>query len=81
MDRNSIKIKLQGVFHEVFDDEAIQINESMSANDLEAWDSLNHVRLIVSVEEEFDISFSTSDVADLQNVGQLLDLIEKALAA
>lgn len=81
MDRNSIKIKLQGVFHEVFDDEGIEISEGMSANDLEAWDSLNHVRLIVSVEEEFGVSFSTSDVADLQNVGQLLDLIEKAIAA
>lgn len=81
MDRQAIKIKLQGVFHEVFDDEDIEINEAMSANDLEAWDSLNHVRLIVSVEEEFGVSFSTSDVADLQNVGQLLDLIEKGMAA
>tara|TARA_B100000780_G_C21095661_1_gene441864 strand:+ start:288 stop:530 length:243 start_codon:yes stop_codon:yes gene_type:complete len=80
MNRQEITMKLQGVFREVFDDESIEITESMSANDLEAWDSLNHVRLVVSAEEEFNITLSTTDVADLQNVGQLIDLIEKQAA-
>ena len=47
----------------------------MTASDVEGWDSFNHVRLIVAAEEKFNISLSTVEVADLRNVGELIDLI------
>ena len=79
MDRQELKTQLQEIFHDVFDDDSIAITEEMTAKDVEAWDSLNHVRLIVSIEQELSLSFSTSDVADLRNVGELMDLIQRHL--
>lgn len=81
MDRGEIKTKLIGVLQEVFDDDNLVIEDTTTANDVEAWDSFNHVRMIVSVEEEFGVSFSAAAVAELQNVGELIDVIEKSLAA
>jgi len=81
MNRSKIKEKLEKIFHEVFDDENLSITEDMTAEDVDEWDSFNHVRLIVTVEEEFGTTFNTSDVADLRNVGELLNLIEKKKAA
>lgn len=75
MEKTSIQSTLQGVFHDVFDDPSISIGRDTTANDVEGWDSFNHVRLIVAVEEKFNISLSTVEVADLRNVGELIDLI------
>jgi acyl carrier protein len=72
---NDIAEKLQDVFREVFDDPRITIHREMVAHDLKDWDSFNHVRLIVGVEECFGVNFSTDEVADLRNVGELIDLI------
>ena len=66
---------LQEVFRETFDDAAIKISREMIASDLKEWDSFNHVRLIVAIEERFGINFSTSEIADLRNVGDLMDLV------
>jgi acyl carrier protein len=71
----TIQSTLQDVFHDVFDDDAIAITRDTTAKDVEGWDSFNHVRLIVAVEEKFKISLSTAEVADLRNVGELIDLI------
>jgi acyl carrier protein len=71
----SIQSTLQDVFHDVFDDTSIVITRDTTAGDVECWDSFNHVRLIVAVEEKFKISLSTVEVADLRNVGELIDLI------
>ena len=77
MSADKIQEKLQDVFREVFDDPSMTITGEMSAKDVEGWDSFNHVRLIVSVEEKFGVSLPTSEVADLQNVGELMDLIRR----
>ena len=47
----------------------------MTAEDVEEWDLLSHIRLIVAAEREFGVSFSSSEVANLENVGQFVDLI------
>ena len=75
MDKLNIQSVLQDVFQDVFDDASILISRATTASDVEGWDSFNHVRLIVAVEEKFKISLSTAEVADLRNVGDLIDLI------
>jgi acyl carrier protein len=80
MDEATIRSVLQDVFRDVFDDSSIGISRQTTARDIESWDSFNHVRLIVAAEEEFGISFSTAEIADLRNAGELMDLIARHLS-
>ncbi len=68
--------RLNRVFQDVFDDDELQIGPQTSAKDIEGWDSLMHVTLIVNVERAFGVKFSSSEVAALQNVGDLISLID-----
>ena len=67
--------RLTATFRKVFHDPAIEISPSMTAADIEDWDSLNHINLIVAVEREFKIKFTTGEVSRLENVGDLMELI------
>ncbi len=67
--------RLNQVFQDVFEDDEIEITRQTAAKDIEGWDSLTHVRLVVNVEKVFKVRFSSSEVASLQNVGDLIDLI------
>ena len=78
--QDEVKKRLNEVFCRVFDDPSIQINEAMVARDIEGWDSLAHVNLIVAVEKKFKISFSTKEVSALRNVGDFLKLILRKIA-
>jgi acyl carrier protein len=69
--------QLQQVFRNIFDDEALTVTRESTAQDIEAWDSVQNVTLMLEVETEFGVRFSTSEMAYLQNVGDLVDLIEK----
>lgn len=69
--------RLQEVFRDVFDDDEIVIANDTTADDIEGWDSLTHVQLIVAVEKEFSIKFSTVEVMKLKNVGEFIELINK----
>jgi acyl carrier protein len=75
VDKMNIQSTLQDVFQDVFDDQSIVITRDTTASDVEGWDSFNYVRLIVAVEEKFKITLSTAEVADLRNVGELIDLV------
>ncbi len=79
MKRDEIRVRLQEVFRDVFDDDELTIFDEMTGDDLEEWDSLKHVQIIVASEHEFDVAFKTAEVMDLKNVGEFLDLIEKKL--
>jgi acyl carrier protein len=81
MSQNSIQDRVETVFHDTFDDTSIKIRRELTAAHLESWDSLNHVRLIVALEREFGIEFSSSEIERLDDVGRLLDLIEAKCAA
>lgn len=71
--------RLTEIFHEVFDNDDIVLDAEMTAEVLDEWDSLNHIRLIVATEKEFEIRFSTAEIVRLENVGQFVRLImEKA---
>jgi acyl carrier protein len=71
--------RLQTVFQTVFDDDNLIIFPDMTANDVDGWDSMMHINLIVSCEKEFGVKFALSEIADLQNVGELESLIMRKL--
>lgn len=75
MDEAQIYSRLAGVFNDVFDDETIEITPQLRAKDVDGWDSLTHIRLILSVEKAFKIRFTTAEVGNLANVGDLVALI------
>ena len=72
---NEIIIKLTEVFCDVFDDESICITRETTADDIEDWDSLQHITLINAVESEFKMRFTMKQVASMQNVGDMIDII------
>jgi acyl carrier protein len=75
MNASEIHEKLTAVFRDVFDDPALVISATTNASEIEQWDSLTHVDLIVAVEKAFQTSFTTKDVKSLDNVGDLMRLI------
>ena len=68
--------KLQEIFCDTFEDDEIVVSRATSAVDVDGWDSLMHVTLMLEVERAFSIRFSSGEVADLVDVGQLVDLVE-----
>ncbi len=79
MQEAEMREQLNTIFQEVFDDESIRIFDAMTAKDVEAWDSLNHINLMVAVENHFDVKFTVKEVSKLANVGELLHLIHTKL--
>jgi acyl carrier protein len=80
MNEAEIYQKLAPVFQEVFDDETLAPHAKMTSNDVAAWDSLSHIRLICSVEEAFKIRFSSSETQSLENVAAFVGLIHSKLS-
>ncbi len=75
MNRKQIYPQLLEVFQDVFDDEDLQIEDTTSAKDIDGWNSLNHINLVLGAEQVFGVKFKTSEVAQLANVGEFVDLI------
>lgn len=75
MKREELYERLNKVFRDVFDDETIIVNDNTTANDIEDWDSLEHINLVVSIEKEFNIKFSMAEINKLNNVGEMVDVI------
>lgn len=71
---------LTGVFRDIFDDDTFVLRRDLSAKDVDGWDSLTHIRLMVTIERAFKIKFTVSEVGELKNIGELMDLIEAKLA-
>ncbi len=76
MDEPQIYARLAGIFEDVFDEDSIEITPELSAKDLDGWDSLMHVRLLLTVEKAFKIKLTTSEIGKLKNVGDLVALIQ-----
>lgn len=75
MSQSESFVKLQNIFRYVFDDESLVIARETSADDIDGWDSLTHVNLIMVIEKEFAIKFSLKEMAGFRNVGDMADLI------
>jgi len=78
--RDQMRLKLNEIFVEVFDDDEIKIFDAMTATDIEEWDSLMHITLVVATEKAFDVRLNAADVGKLENVGAMLDLLEAKLS-
>ena len=75
MDVNEIIKQVNEVFREVFDDETLVIDHNTTANDIAEWDSLTHIELVVAVEKHFNIRFTSSEIQNFKNVGDMSSTI------
>lgn len=75
----NIKENLQVIFRQVFEDDKLNIFDEMTAKDIEDWDSLAHIQLIVSIQKAFNIKFSAREVLKVRNVGEFIQLIQKKI--
>jgi acyl carrier protein len=80
MDDAEINERMTEIFRDVFDDDTIELRDEMTAADVEEWDSLNHINLIVAVEKSFRVKFTTQEVGNLANVGEFISLLKSKLA-
>lgn len=75
MTREEVFETLNEVFRDVFDDESITVAEQTTAEDIEDWDSLEHINLVAAVEQEFGIKFNMGQIVTMKNVGEMADII------
>lgn len=75
MTREDVYDRLNKVFQDVFDDEEIVVCDSTTSEDIEDWDSLEHINLVAAVEQEFGIKFTMGQVVTMKNVGEMVDII------
>jgi acyl carrier protein len=80
MESNEILAKVQEVFRDVFDNEEIVLTSETTADDVEDWNSLNHMQLVVAIEKEFKISFTLNEILGWVNVGAMVECIGKKVA-
>ena len=80
MTREEVFATLNEVFQDVFDDESITVNEETTADDIEDWDSLEHINLIAAVEQEFGMKSTMGQVVTMKNVGEMADIIMSQIA-
>jgi len=81
LDDAAIRTRLNEIFRDTFDDESIEIHDAMTAADVDEWDSLNHINLILAVERGFGVRFRTSEIGNLANVGEFIALLKSKLSA
>ena len=77
MTREEVFNGVQDIFRDIFDDDYLIINDTVSSDEIEDWDSLNHINLASAIEAEFKIKFSLDELTVLKNVGAMVDLIVK----
>ena len=75
MQTSEIYQKLTDVFHDVFDDDSIHVRPELTADDVDEWDSLSHIRLVLTAEKAFKVKFSAAEIGKLKNVGEFAELI------
>ncbi|VIO71731.1 acyl carrier protein [Bradyrhizobium ivorense] len=77
MQKTEVYSKLTAVFQDVFDEDDLALTPQTTADDVDGWDSLSHIRLVLAVSKAFGVKFSASEIGSLKNVGEFADLIEK----
>jgi acyl carrier protein len=74
---DDVYARITAIFRDILDDDSIILREDRTADDLDNWDSLTHVDLILAIEKEFKIRFTTGEISGLRSVGQLAALVSK----
>ncbi len=77
MSREEIKTKLTEIFRDVFDNDDIEISDTTTADDIEEWDSLEHITLIAAVEKAFKMRFTMKEVSSMKDVGEMMTILEE----
>ena len=77
MTREAIFEELTEIFRDIFDDEEIELTDETTADDIEDWDSLEQINLLVAIEKKFSIKFKLDEVSHLANVGDMVRLVQK----
>jgi acyl carrier protein len=72
---------LNGIFRQVLDDQSIDLKPSMTADDVEGWDSMNHIFIVVEIEKRFGVKFQAAEMEELKNVGELAALLREKVTA
>jgi acyl carrier protein len=81
VNNDEIQAKLTDVFRSVFDDDNIVLSPTTSAGDIEEWDSLNQIKIILACEQVFKVKLNARKVSAFENVGQMVEYLESALKA
>jgi acyl carrier protein len=79
VDKDQVLETITATIRDELDDDSIVLGLDTEAADVEGWDSLAHVRIMIAVEQRFGIHFSTNEITSLKNVGALVDLIQSKL--
>jgi len=79
MTRGDLLTTIRDILADVIEDDSLQLSERTTAEDVADWDSINHVKLLIALESELGFRFDTDEVDGLQNVGELIDLIQKKI--
>ena len=79
MERQEIIKQVTGIFKDVLDNDDITLTDATTAADVEDWDSLNHIQLVVGIEKHFKIRFTAKEIHSWQNVGELVDSLAAKL--
>lgn len=79
MERNEILAKVEEIFREELEVDDLVLTDETTADDVEEWDSLSHVQLVAAMEEAFGIEFKSREILSWENIGDLIDCIEKKL--
>jgi acyl carrier protein len=72
---------LNEIFRQVLDDDTIALTPSMTAEDVEGWDSMNHIFIVVEIEKRFGVKFQAAEMEELKNVGELAGLLRRKTSA
>lgn len=79
MERSEILNEIQKIFIDILDDDMIVITENTTANDIEEWDSLTHIQIVVGVEKKFRIRFTSKEIQSWNNIGEMMNSIGNRL--
>jgi acyl carrier protein len=77
MTNEQIYERLNKIFQNVFDEDRLAVRENTTAEDIDGWDSLEHINLIVAIEDDFGMKFSISEVTGMKNVGAMVEIIRE----
>ncbi len=75
MDRNDVLKQINLIFRDILDNESIVITETTKADDVEEWDSLTHIQLVVAIEKQFTVRFTSREIQGWKNVGEMIECI------
>jgi len=80
METTEVLDKLTEIFRDVLENDDIELTRATTADDIEEWDSLNHIQLVVAIEKGYKIKFTTSEIQNWKNVGDMIDGIRSKLS-